>query len=155
VITNVFVYGTLKHQQLRGKMWPRRPQAVVPAVLRALLHDLGPYPGITPGNDWVLGELWQFLDEDMQPTLEVLDAIEGYEASTDSGLYRRGTVSVYLPMGAMAKEESEAQAFTYWIADPNRIAASRKIAPCKAWCGLHVAEWPDALARVPMRIEDE
>ena len=42
----IFVYGTLKKNQLRGSLWPRPPIALGPAITLGELWDLGSYPGL-------------------------------------------------------------------------------------------------------------
>ncbi len=153
-IQALFVYGTLKRQQLRGGMWPRPPLAVEPALVCGELYDLGAYPGLKAGNDWVLGELWTLQPEDMAITLQVLDAIEGYDAATDSGLYLRIEIPVHRmarPVDAPATE----LAYTYIIAELAAVGPVRRIDPQTTPSGQRIAQWPDALARVPTQLEDE
>lgn len=50
LITDLFVYGTLKRGQCRETMWPRPPVSVRPAFIRGRLYDLGPYPAIWCGD---------------------------------------------------------------------------------------------------------
>jgi len=73
--TAFFVYGTLKQNQLRGSMWPRKPLSVVPGIVRARLFDIGPYPAALQGEAWLLGEIWQFQQVDLSETKKVLDQI--------------------------------------------------------------------------------
>ena len=90
----IFVYGTLKQNQLRGSLWPRPPIAIGPAITLGELWDLGSYPGMHPGSDWVLGELWIFRPEDIKETFRVLDEIEEYDPKEDCGLYLRRQIDV-------------------------------------------------------------
>ena len=86
--SSVFVYGTLKRGESREQAWPLTPQRVSRARIKAQLYDLGRYPAIVRGDDWVLGECWEFLPRDITATLDVLDQIEGYQNSAGD-LYRR------------------------------------------------------------------
>ena len=148
-ISNFFVYGTLKHDQLRGSMWPKRPLSIQPAIATGQLWDLGSYPALCVGNDLVLGELWTFDPEDVLPTLEILDGIEGYDSATDQGQYLRKVIEV-------RSNREQTQAFAYLIPDIRKWPNARRILP---WCdspwGDQAALWPDALARVPKHASDE
>ena len=73
----VFVYGTLRTRESRSSMWPRHPLTIEVIYTRGLLYDLGNYPGMTPGDLLVAGELWILRSEDLRITLEQLDDIEG------------------------------------------------------------------------------
>ncbi len=73
----MFVYGTLKRGYLRESIWPKTPSMVTPAVIRADLYDLGPYPQ-SRRRGWVKGELWHFNPCEMDLTLAVLDEAEGF-----------------------------------------------------------------------------
>ena len=95
MVNSLFVYGTLKQHQLRGRLWPHPPLAIETAVTRGELYDLGSYPGIAAGSDWVLGELWTLHPQHMPATLQTLDSIEGYDPRTDSGPYLRRTIEVH------------------------------------------------------------
>jgi len=156
MLNALFVYGTLKQGHLRSSMWPHAPHSIVPAVVRGKLLDLGAYPGLIPGDDWVLGELWSIAAEHTPRTLEVLDQVEGYDPSSDRGLDLRRTVSVW-PLASLADSHqgSPAQAYTYLIADEHFIASARHITPAIPIGELLAAQWPDPLSRVPKRLEDE
>lgn len=162
MVNSLFVYGTLKQHQLRGRLWPHPPLAIETAVTRGELYDLGSYPGlydlgsyrgIAAGSDWVLGELWTLHPQHMPATLQTLDSIEGYDPRTDSGPYLRRTIEVH----HIAENQSanSCTAYTYVVASPSILHAARRIAATLDWKGTHVAAWPDSLARVPSRIEDE
>jgi|GEM_PF-687053 len=92
----IFAYGTLKSDQLRGSMWPRRPIRIEPAITTGELWDLGSYPGLSVGSELILGEVWTFFHEDMDTTLDVLDGIEGYDPSGDCGMYLRRQIDVQI-----------------------------------------------------------
>lgn len=152
----IFVYGTLKRGHLRSSMWPASPISIHEALIRASLFDLGAYPGIAPGNDWVLGELWRIAPADWQETLRVLDSVEGYDAQSNSGLYLRTEVEAHAVIDEVAESASSPEtAFAYWINDPGILASARRIQPTYSFREKTVARWPDALSRVPARLEDE
>lgn len=156
MLSALFVYGTLKQGHLRSSMWPHAPQSIVPAVVRGTLLDLGAYPGLIPGDDWVLGELWSIAENHIPRTLEVLDQVEGYDPSSDRGLYLRRPILVWhLPSLADAPQGLPTQAYTYLIADEHRLANARHITPAIPIGELLAAQWPDPLSRVPKRLEDE
>jgi gamma-glutamylcyclotransferase (GGCT)/AIG2-like uncharacterized protein YtfP len=152
-----FVYGTLKKEQLRGTLWPRPPQNVTLGIIRATLYDLGPYPGAVPGDDWILGELWQFSPEDMQPTTEVLDRIEGYESLGLNNEYVREHVAVWVQNTDpdTGGQRTEIDAFAYFVANPSRIAVARKMHAERQFLGQPVAVWPDSKSRVPKSFAEE
>lgn len=167
---SVFAYGTLKSDQLRASMWPRRPERIEAAITRGLLWDLGSYPGLClPDNpqdpeamgtqglsdNWVLGELWTFKPEDLPKTFEVLDQIEGYDASSDSGLYLRREIDVRILAGPQ-QSRVLTRSWVYVIPDLRTWPQARRI---QAWehstLGSTLARWPDAHARVPRHISQE
>jgi len=148
-ISSIFVYGTLKHDQLRGAMWPKRPLSIEPAIALGQLWDLGSYPGLCSGNDSILGELWTFDSNDIPATLDILDGIEGYDPSSDSGLYLRKVIQVL-------SKDRQTQAFAYLIEDIGKWHKARRIFPWSdSPSGEQVAYWPDSLARVPEHESDE
>lgn len=87
-IDRIFVYGTLKKGQLRESMWPYRPTHIVGAKVQGNLYDLGTYPAMTHGHDWIAGDVWRFAIEQIPATLRVLDEIEGHRDRPDD-LYKR------------------------------------------------------------------
>lgn len=153
MINALFVYGTLQQNQLRGRMWPHLPLAIEAAATRGELYDLGSYPGIAAGSDWVLGELWTLRPEHMRDTLNTLDAIEGYDPRNDTGPYLRRTVEVHLTPDNPSSHSRTA--YTYTVASQSILQTARRIAATAEWQGTKVAVWPDHLARVPKRIEEE
>lgn len=102
----LFVYGTLKSDQIRASMWPHPPLRIAPATTRGELYDLGDYPAMKEGKDLVSGEVWELRPEHMPATLEVLDAIEGYR-NQPGDLYKRVAVDCELHSGETVR------AFTY------------------------------------------
>jgi gamma-glutamylcyclotransferase (GGCT)/AIG2-like uncharacterized protein YtfP len=152
LITAFFVYGTLKSGHLRGGLWPCKPLAIEPAVARAALFDLGPYPAITPGNDWVLGELWKFSPSDMSKTKTVLDQIEGYQELGQGNEYDRRVVDAqYQTLSGYHTEK----AFAYFAADPKVLEIARPIPPFATALNRPVAYWPDSLSKVPASFSEE
>lgn len=155
-----FVYGTLKRDQLRGAVWPRAAVAICSAVVRGEMWDLGSYPGLTYGTDWCLGELWSIAIEDLAVTLSVLDDIEGYCESSDSGLYLRRKISVWYPDSNEFSGIGVCEAQTYLFEAPSGLQRARKIypwvdCPFGAPLGGQVACWPDLHSRVPKLLSDE
>ncbi|WP_164104190.1 gamma-glutamylcyclotransferase family protein [Candidatus Laterigemmans baculatus] len=94
LIAHVFVYGTLRRGQCREGCWPRPPLHVATGFVQAELFDLGPYPAILVGKDWVCGECWTLREEDVEETLRVLDAIEGFAQPGEDDLYVRRVVDI-------------------------------------------------------------
>lgn len=153
--SSIFAYGTLKKEQLRGSMWPRRPLRIEPAIAQGQLWDLGSYPGLTPGDDRILGELWTFAHCDIEPTLETLDSIEGYDATTDSGLYLRRIIEIEL-YREHKQTNSTIECYSYLIPDIRRWTGARRIEPWLVFnSSSKLAAWPDAQSRVPRSLEDE
>ena len=127
-LNRVFVYGTLKSGQIRESMWPHSPIEILPMKTRGRLYDLGPYPAMTTGDDWVLGEVWRFDFDQMPATLETLDAIEGYQ-NAPSDLYRRvivTCVALHAREAEVSEESKTVEAYTFHyvqsLADSDRIA---------------------------------
>jgi gamma-glutamylcyclotransferase (GGCT)/AIG2-like uncharacterized protein YtfP len=158
-ILSLFAYGTLQQDQLRGRTWPHPPRSIEVAVVRGELYDLGSYPGILAGSDWVLGELWTLRPHHMDATLKALDAIEDYDSTEHAGLYLRVPITVYPEPANQGldpiHEDHGVQAYTYFANDPELLSHARRIPAEKPWHGLSVARWPDGLARVPRFIAEE
>ena len=166
----IFAYGTLKSDQLRGSMWPRRPIRIEPAITTGKLWDLGSYPGLSVGSELILGEVWTFFPEDMDTTLDVLDGIEGYDPSGDCGMYLRRQIDVQIldaknqtqgchlssPIESVSVESVSVKCFVYVIADPSRWPKARQIEPWyhNRW-QTALASWPDSQSRVPKHLSQE
>ena len=148
-VDTIFVYGTLKRNQLRGQLWPHPPVEIRPAVIRASLYDLGPYPAIGPGDDYVFGEAWRLLEAHMQPTLEVLDQIEGYDALIKNNEYLRVLAEIIYEDGSVG------EAHTYQFAAKDRLVRFRRMVPNFLFRDLLTAKWPDPLSHVPRSFEEE
>ncbi|EAR22339.1 gamma-glutamylcyclotransferase [Nitrococcus mobilis] len=105
----VFVYGTLLKGLERNKILGTSP-CLGPALISAMLYDLGSYPGIKEGSEPVVGELY---DVDAS-VLELLDQIEGYVRSNPGdSLYRRQTAPVQC-----FSDGRHLEAFAYYYAPP-------------------------------------
>lgn len=125
----IFVYGTLKRGQVRERCWPRMPLGIEVATVRGTLYDLGPYPALVEGNDVIAGELWHFEEEDVPPTIAVLDEVEGFSGNADDW-YRRVVVKCQTATGAV-------QAWTYLYARTTELRQETRIKPN----GSGVCEW--------------
>jgi gamma-glutamylcyclotransferase (GGCT)/AIG2-like uncharacterized protein YtfP len=147
-IDSVFVYGTLKQHQLRAGVWPHRPLRIRPATIQATMYDVGPYPAIGPGSNWVLGELWTLDQKHMPTTLAVLDAVEGYDALGKDNQYIRLAVEAVHEGGSM-------MAYTYQFADTKSLQRLRQIEAHREYLGRSCQAWPDPKSRVPRSIEEE
>lgn len=121
-LQHIFVYGTLKRGQCRESAWPRPPVLVQPARVSGELYDLGAYPAMLSGSDWVVGEVWSFEYEDVEPTLRVLDEIEDYRRQPDD-LYRRVEIACWLGSGAQLR------ALTYIYAQPQHLSKQLRVTP--------------------------
>ena len=134
----IFVYGTLQRGQCRERCWPRPPLRVEPATTRGRLYDLGPYPAMVPGDDWIRGELWHLRPEDVPLTLETLDAVEGCVEGTGDQ-YRRVVIECRDQNGATHR------AYAYHFAQPEQIDRRQLIRPNSRG----VCEWPISHSRNP------
>lgn len=119
-IPGFFVYGTLMRGHLRERRWPAKPLAVLAATVQGRLYDLGPYPGLLPGEGTVAGEYWEFAPVDVPLVQETLDAVEGYQGA-QRDLYRRRLIECQLDDG------SSRPAHTYLYAGP--LLDARPIPP--------------------------
>ncbi|MEZ6120449.1 MAG: gamma-glutamylcyclotransferase family protein [Pirellulaceae bacterium] len=117
----VFVYGTLMRGQKRESCWPRSPVSVQAAVVQGALFDLGPYPALVPGLDWIIGELWELDAADVDITLRVLDEVEWYNQVPGEDLYIRTEVSA-----VRIWDNSLVKALTYHYADVGSLAGQAK-----------------------------
>ncbi len=134
VISSVFVYGTLKRGQCRGAMWPYEPLRVSVVFTYGTLFDRHDYPAMTSGTDDVVGERWDFLPEQMQRVLEVLDVIEGANQLGAPDLYRRVVVTTWELCESGAAEncvdaETSRQSYTYHYASDPADAGFTRILP--------------------------
>ena len=151
-VSAFFVYGTLKFGQLRGGLWPCKPQSIEPAVVLAKLFDLGSYPAITPGTDWVFGELWKFRLEDMARTIIVLDQIEGYQELAKGNEYDRRVVDAEHQNSTGFRSQ---KAFAYFVADLKVLSFAKPIPPFLTAFDRWVAAWPAPSSKVPKSFSEE
>lgn len=129
VVTQVFAYGTLMRGQSRERRWPFAPREVRPATTRGTLYDLGPYPAMAEGDDWISGEVWSFEAHQMQETLRVLDGIEDVHGMPGD-LYLRLLVECVLEDGRRTR--SHAYQYARPLDESNRVE-----------CGTDgLARWP-------------
>jgi gamma-glutamylcyclotransferase (GGCT)/AIG2-like uncharacterized protein YtfP len=156
IVTNVFVYGTLKRGQCREQMWPRAPLSIRPGYVRGWLFDLGPYPAMwcadchevdgdtcddTPCPcDWVEGEIWSLAKEDMAITIDELDAIEETNQPHTFNQYDQILVRVHQSPEAHATASSSVLALTYQFSRLGDIAPNGRIHPV---AGDNVVCWPN------------
>jgi len=148
-----FVYGTLKKSFLRGGLWPRKPTRILTGTIQADLYDLGPYPAASSGENWILGEVWEFQPADMDATIAELDLIEGYMPSRNVNEYVRNIVMTEF-VGPEAATGSRA-AYAYFAGNSGRLEGARKIMPKLEFLARPVAAWPDATSRVPGSFSEE
>ncbi|AMV33071.1 Gamma-glutamylcyclotransferase family protein YtfP [Pirellula sp. SH-Sr6A] len=157
----IFVYGTLKREQLRGSLWPRPAISITPAIAVGTLYDLGSYPGLVEGDNLVLGEVWRFHPEDLQETLVVLDRIEGFDPVKNMGEYVRRVIQVETladPASSGAGCEPPSQTvmtWTYFYNEPRRLASARRIEVWMEAGGHWVCQWPDPMSKVPRSFAEE
>jgi gamma-glutamylcyclotransferase (GGCT)/AIG2-like uncharacterized protein YtfP len=136
MITDLFVYGTLKRGECRELMWPRKPIRVRDAFILAQLYDLGAYPAIRVDEsdeaasgvehlDWVAGELWSFAPEDLLATLAVLDEIE----QTNQRGYRNLYDHVLIRAFDRPNSRTSRLALVYQFSTWGRLDQSRRLRP--------------------------
>jgi len=98
----IFVYGTLM-QGLQRASALQGSRFLGEGTIQASLYDLGSYPGIAEGSDRVSGEVYEIDDA----TLQVLDAIEGYDKDEpESSLYYRKQVTAIMNNNAPQQVET-------------------------------------------------
>ncbi|MCX8133522.1 MAG: gamma-glutamylcyclotransferase [Roseococcus sp.] len=125
-IAHLFVYGTLMEGEANAHHLAGLPR--LPGRIRAVLHDLGPYPAVRLGEGEVAGEVVELpLDR-----LAGMDALEGSEpGGAPGGHYRRSVLPVSTPRGvlrAYVYVMDEAARFPRieggdWRGKPGRLAA--------------------------------
>lgn len=152
-ISAFFVYGTLKKSYLRGGLWPRKPLRIFLGTIQSDLFDLGSYPAASPGLQWLLGEIWEFQLEDMEPTIAELDQIEGYYPGRKTNEYNRHVVTV--EYNGPDNTPHQTQAYAYFAAQSKQLEVARKIRPFLQFLGRPVAAWPDSISRVPSSFSEE
>ncbi len=134
----VFAYGTLRRGYCREHTWPRRPLEIRTGFVQGSLVDVGPYPGLLIGNDWIRGEIWYLAEEDFAETLRVLDGVEGYSGSlSKDNWYTRERVNVYEVPGG----EPIGMAEVYLLAAPRLIATAKRLSPQVGEYAAPYVEW--------------
>ena len=137
-IETVFVYGTLKRGFSRQTCWPTEPLSVRHGFVQGHLLDVGPYPGLLAGTNWVRGELWRLSADDVVKTLAALDEVEGCFGDKLHDLYRRVTIDVFAtPCG-----ERMAEAYVYLLNNSQVIESAQPIEPSSYQDQEIYAEWP-------------
>ncbi len=120
--SSVFVYGTLKRGQCREHLWPLPPRSIQIGWSHGRLFGRHDYPAMTPGNDRVIGELWEFDESAIEIVLPLLDQIEGTNQPGQTDLYCRVVTDVY----AAEDDGCLGQAWTYHYAtDPETNGFTR------------------------------
>ena len=112
LVSNLFVYGTLKPGQSNYRQIEDHVIDHKPGIIDGVLVDLGAYPALVPGEGIVKGIMLRVNRE----ALEITDRIEGYQPDRDRCLYLREEVAVRFEGG------QEAVAWTYFFANPSSIA---------------------------------
>ena len=139
MITDLFVYGTLKRGECRESMWPRKPICIREGFILARLYDLGSYPAIRVDEsgdpdddllrvdklDWVRGELWSFSRKDVAPTIAILDEIEQTNQHGDCNLYDHVLVRVFDQPNSRRSQ----LALAYQFSSTLRLDHSRRLGP--------------------------
>ena len=135
IIPHLFVYGTLMQGEANAHHLAGVPRAA--GMVRAALHDCGPYPALSLGEGQVQGELVELPLE----RLAGMDALEGSApGGAPGGMYRRTVLPVQTKAGMV-------RAFAYVMDDTGhlpRIAAGD-------WRSVETrhAAWTDYASRVP------
>ena len=138
VDVHFFAYGTLKRGQCRERCWPHEPCSVRDGWTLGSLYDLGPYPAMRSGGEFVQGEVWSFHANQLADVLAVLDEIEGTNQGSASNLYDREQRRVDLFGGGYV----EAYLYLFSNAD-NLEALGRKIRPTEQpQHDLRCSVWP-------------
>lgn len=144
MITELFVYGTLKRGECRESMWPRKPTRIREAFVRARLYDLGAYPAIRVDAlsvdddvnvdddlDWVAGEVWSFEPAAIDETIAALDEIEETNQPRTINLYDHVLVRAYERPGSSGHESGNGStlALAYQYSDDRRLSHLRRLRP--------------------------
>lgn len=121
LVTNVFVYGTLKsggqlrgldsfpadHRELQGKAKTTYPDFH--------MHDLGSFPAVTRGEHYIQGEVFK-----VSKWLEgKIDEIEGYGGENTQNLYNKVTIQTTLGPAKMYIMDTESA--QSWSNEPNNV----------------------------------
>ncbi|HET8627242.1 MAG TPA: gamma-glutamylcyclotransferase family protein [Thermomicrobiales bacterium] len=132
----IFVYGTLKAGELNAPLLDPYRRATVAATARGVLHDLGLYPALAPGDGVVRGELVRVAPAEVAALLALLDRLEGYDAGDEAG-------SVYVRR-AVEVETADGGREVAWAYFYNRDPRTLPLAAGGVWSGR-----PGAAALAP------
>ena len=113
MLKKLFVYGTLMND------------SGLAATIEGDMFDLGPYPGVIPGDGTVVGELHDYAsmsDAEWEAQLVNFDRYEG----VGSGLYRREKVFATLGDG------TEVETWVYFYGDADELRQTTPV-PDGAW----------------------
>lgn len=146
-----FVYGTLQRGRLRQSAWPLPPERIEPAMVRAALYDLGPFPALLEGDDWVAGELWCYPPDQMPTVAQSLDRVEGWDPKGNSEIGYRCDRCEVVRIDSSIKQ----QAYTYWFLPQRLPESAQKIPPWDRIDHSLVSRWPAPWSNVPRSLEDE
>lgn len=105
-VNRMFVYGTLKQgRPLDRPIFAKLRTNVVEATIKGGIYNLGWFPTIKLADKGtVQGEVHTFPKEEIAKILNIMDSIEGYNASDPKrGLYNRHIVDATLPNGKIVK----------------------------------------------------
>lgn len=142
-LEHVFVYGTLCRGECREDMWPTPIDRIQPAFVLGELYDLGAYPAMIAGQDFVAGEL-RFCGADaMATTLAVLDEIEGYQEGRSNNLYKRIVVSATVISEFGDVQPIPAYAYQMQAAQLPKSARRIQARHFDAVSGRQFCKWPD------------
>ncbi len=146
IVTELFVYGTLKQGECRDSLWPRKPLRVRDAFVLGRLYDLGAYPAIRVDGeameneewrmengdqygdqrlDWVGGEVWSFEVDDVLATIARLDEIEETNQRGYHNLYDHVLVRVH----DRPNSRSSRLALVYQYSSAGRLDHSPRLRP--------------------------
>lgn len=156
IVTDVFVYGTLKRGQCREQMWPRPPLSICPGFVRGWLFDLGPYPAMWCGDchelgddghdsescscDWIEGEIWSLAEAEMAVTIKTLDEIEETNQPQAHNYYDQILVRVYESPTTARSTTRSRLALTYQFSRLNDTDPASRIVPVAP---ANVVVWPN------------
>ena len=124
-VCKVFVYGTLKEgRPLDRKIFADLRTKVQPATIKGSIFNLGSFPTIKlDGAGTVIGEVHTFPEKHFKEVLQIMDAIEGYNASEpDKGLYNRHVIEATITDGDDGTVEAYAYEYNGSVSEERRLA---------------------------------
>ena len=125
-INSFFVYGTLKRGLRNECVWPTKPIQIWEAWISGQLYERSDYPALKEGIDRVLGEVWLFEDEDVEPVTRALDLLEGTNGNGANDLYHRISVEPF-----SLTERPTITAWTYRYVGNPIDHGFRRMYPCE------------------------